>query len=164
MAETTGRPLPATGIYRESGRPDSNWRPSPTFCASGSRPKIAQVAEHLGFARSDLEQFNGNLEGAIRAAVTRRREQLLADERRLAAFDLPVDRPAKPPQTYAAPRPPRQGSRWMPSNLFESVEPMKPMAEAISEARAELLEAGASGIDVIGLPWLSGRGSPRHSR
>ncbi len=73
--------------------------------------QIAQVEERLGFARADLQQFNGNLEGAIGAAVTRRREQLIADERRLAAFDLPVDGPAKPPQTYAAPSPPRRRER-----------------------------------------------------
>ena len=90
--------------------------------------QIAAIQEHLSFSRTDIDTFNESLVGEVRGMVSRRRQQLLGDEDRLAALGFPVSGPQKPPQTYSAPSPQRRRRR-VPTERSRARPPEPTMAQ-----------------------------------
>jgi hypothetical protein len=105
--------------------------PAATVLRQQLESQLASIEQQLAYARADIETFNQNLEGAVRGFVSRRRAELLADENRLAAFDLPVAGPPKPPTTYAV-SPPARRRDWReqaPAETRRSHPPDPAMAQ-----------------------------------
>jgi hypothetical protein len=63
---------------------------------------VNQIERYLGWARSDIEQFNATLERHARQAIQTRRERVLKNRERLASTGIPMGKPEKTPKTYIA--------------------------------------------------------------
>ena len=63
---------------------------------------LTLVERYLGWARADIETFNGSLEQRARTAIQRRRERVRHNYDRLAKTGIPIRRPEDAPKTNIA--------------------------------------------------------------
>ncbi|MGH7558894.1 MAG: hypothetical protein ACREMD_14140 [Gemmatimonadota bacterium] len=64
---------------------------------------LNEIEQHLTWIRNDLAGYNSSLPGAADAAISGRRERLLANRGRVAALGIPLKRRENAPATYAPP-------------------------------------------------------------
>jgi hypothetical protein len=64
---------------------------------------LDDIERHLSWTRSDLSGFNQPLTAEVQAAITKRRERILANQGRVASLGIPVKGRPDIPCTYALP-------------------------------------------------------------
>lgn len=108
---------------------------------------VNHIERYLGWARSDIEQFNGTLERHARQAIQARRERVLQNRDRLASTGIPMGKPEKTPKTYIAdvivrrptPTPPVRAEQPMP------LEPV--LSDAIFEHILSVIRASGEAME-----------------
>jgi hypothetical protein len=102
----------------------------------------------LGYARSDIEQFNGSLENQARATIANRRQRIERHREHLEATGLPVGPPAKRAKTYIAEALVRRPASVLPRTPAEQPIRLEPvLADAVFEHILEVVRLQASGIE-----------------
>jgi hypothetical protein len=64
---------------------------------------IADIEQHLGWQRPDIDAFNASLPTLATSAISARRDRLLTNQGRLAALGIPLKVRPDAPKTYVAP-------------------------------------------------------------
>lgn len=81
------------------------------------------IEQHLEWTRTDLQGFNQRLAGEAEAAITSRRERLLANQGRASSLGIPIKGRSDAPRTYAVPEVRRKVAPVLPPATSRAYEP-----------------------------------------
>jgi hypothetical protein len=106
----------------------------PVDIAAHARGLIGTIEQWLGFARNEIEQFNGGLLPTARNAINTRRQRIEAHKAHVAQTGLPVGPPSERGKTYIADAIIRRPAPVLPSLPASKPVPLEPvLADEIFE-------------------------------
>jgi hypothetical protein len=88
---------------------------------------VERVEQYLGWARGDIEQFNGKLEATARQAISSRRERLQRNYEHVAATGLPIGPQGQTSKTYVADVIVRRPAPLLPTLSAQQPMPLEPV-------------------------------------
>lgn len=89
---------------------------------------LAAIDEHLGWVRTDADNFNRSLPAVAAQAVADRRQRILANQGRVAALGIPLKSRDGAPKTYALPDVRRKAVPVLPQAVSLPYEPEPALA------------------------------------
>jgi hypothetical protein len=109
---------------------------------------VRHVNTWLGYARNDIDQYNGDLEGQARAAIADRRQRIERHREHLKSTGLPVGPPGDREKTYIAEALVRRPAPVLPSTPSGQPIQLEPvLADEVFDHILEVIRLQAAGIE-----------------